>query len=78
LDFFFHHFPASGPASSPQGRSLRHVEKKGKKHHPPSREGVQSLCQQNSKARGKAPVIGSAALFSAEAEFRFLGFIWKP
>jgi hypothetical protein len=52
--------------------------KKGKKHHPSSREGVQSLCQQNSKAREKAPVIGSSALFFAEAELCFLGFIWKP
>jgi hypothetical protein len=53
-------------------------QKKGKKHHPFSRQGVQSLYQQNSKARGKAPVIGSSALFSAEAELCFLGFIRKP
>jgi len=64
--------------------------KKGRKHHPSSREGVQSLGQQHSKARGKAPVIGSSALFSAKAELCFLGFVparfasesvagrWKP
>jgi hypothetical protein len=52
--------------------------KKGKKHNPSSREGVQSLCQQHSKAREKAPVICSSALFFAEAELCFLGFIWKP
>jgi hypothetical protein len=37
--------------------------KKGKKHNPSSREGVQSLCQQYSKAREKAPVFGFSALF---------------
>jgi len=51
--------------------------KKGKKHNPSSREGVQSLYQQHGKARGKAPVIGSSALFFVEAELCFLGFIWK-
>jgi len=39
-------------------------QKKGKKHHPSSREGVQSLCQQNSKAREKASIVNSSALFS--------------
>jgi len=39
--------------------------KKGKKHHPSSREGVQSLRQQNSKAMEKASIVGSSALFSA-------------
>jgi len=52
--------------------------KKGKKDHPSSREGVQSLLQQNSKTKGKAPVIGSSPFFSAEAELCFHGFIWKP
>jgi hypothetical protein len=37
--------------------------KKDKKHNPFSREGVQSLCKQHSKARAKAPVIGSSAPF---------------
>jgi hypothetical protein len=51
--------------------------KKGKKHNRPSKEGVQSLCQQYSKARKKVPVIGFSALFFAEAELCFLGFIWR-
>jgi len=49
-------------------------QKKGKKHHPSSREGVHSLRQQNSNAREKASIPDYSALFSAEAELRFLGF----
>ncbi|MGB2928853.1 MAG: hypothetical protein WBB70_08070 [Desulfobacterales bacterium] len=52
--------------------------KKGKKHHPSSREGVQLLRQRNSNAGEKASIVDSSALFSAKAELRFLGFIWKP
>jgi len=36
---------------------------------------VHSLHQQNSNAWGKASIVDSSVLFSAEAEFRFLGFI---
>ena len=53
-------------------------QKKGKKHHPSSREGVHSLHQQNSNAMEKSSIVDSSALFSSEAELRFLGFIWKP
>jgi hypothetical protein len=45
--------------------------KKGKKHNPSSREGTQLLCQQNSKARKKATVIGSSAFFSLERNWVF-------
>jgi hypothetical protein len=44
--------------------------KKGKKHNPSSREGVQSLCQQHSKAKN-APVIGFSALFFRESGIVF-------
>jgi len=53
-------------------------QKKGKKHHPSSRESFHLLRQQNSKAREKASIVDSSVLFSAEAELRFLGFIRKP
>jgi len=53
-------------------------QKKGKKHHPSSRESVHLLRQQNNNAREKAFIVDSSALFSAEAELRFLGFIRKP
>jgi len=53
-------------------------QKKGKKHHPSSREGGRSLRQQNSNAMEKVSIVDSSALFSAEAELCFLGFIWKP
>jgi hypothetical protein len=39
--------------------------------------GVHSLHPQNSTAWG-ASIVNSSVLFSAEAEFCFLGFIWKP
>jgi len=55
--------------------ALRDRLLKGKKHHPSSRDGVHSLRQQNNNARGKASIVDFSALFSAEAEFRFLGFI---
>ena len=58
--------------------ALRDRLQKGKKHHPFSRDGVHSLRQQNSNAREKTSIVDSSALFSAEAEFCFLGFIWKP
>ena len=49
--------------------------KKGKKHNPSSREGIQSLCLQHSKTREKAYVIGLSAIFSLERNCVFLGFI---
>ena len=52
--------------------------KKDKKHQLFSREGVHPLRQHNSNTREKAFIIDSLALFSAKAELRFRGFIWKP
>jgi hypothetical protein len=52
--------------------------KKGKKHHPSSRGDVHSLRRQDSYAREKASIVDFSAIFSAEAELGFRGFIWKP
>ncbi len=52
--------------------------KKGKKHQPSLREGVHPFHQHNRYTRENAFIIDSLALFSAKAELRFRGFIWKP
>ncbi len=53
------HLPAIALAQA------RRAGKKSKKHHPPSREDVNLLRQQNSNAREQAFIVNSQALFSA-------------
>ncbi len=64
------HLPAIALAQA------RRAGKKGKKHHPSSREDVHSLRQQSINAREQTFIVNSYTLFSANAELRFLGFIW--